>query len=1002
MRALGGGAMRAPADPTVHGAHLVPERLEGTRSWGTEPDGGARLLVDGVRALSFADGSMRTSTDRLPSSPSVVVPLPARLGGGFLFALGSQLWRAQTWLAPASPIDAEARPIAQVLVGLDRVYLRPRQGGLVPIDARTGEHEGMGPLPASPTIAGLAALDAWQALAIADLRGALLTVDAGSTWRPLALPIVPTEVARVDDALAVGGIDEARRVQWWEVRPDGAIARLRSAPSPDRAPEPPAPPSDPLARIFGPRPLVAALEDGWPLVDGTALVARDGALARVRLADGALVGGATDAFPLQPARCHPVSLAGPGDGAAFGFVCGEPRGTTAAYRWDAAAGAMLELRRFDTPREILAFGNGALAARGPCDARATDAPRAGELTFCLMRPDGRWSEMHFRGEDVERARLVVLADGRVALVRPPRLGDLSSARLTITDGVHATHVPLVIPPLHAHVTQVLRTGLWLDGFEERRPGVVGGWVDGAGSVLGVEIDVSGSAHVGEYVRVAGSPIVSGRWGLGWTASRTGYETTDGGMTWTTLELPNPIASAREVRERACGPVGCIAAGWLRVGWGAVESPERLVPPHHGRPASRPTSLDLDCAAVSAPAPRARMDVRGRPAPRPLVPLLPTPLPWRSWSGGAYATYGATAPFPPLAGRAGPPLAADDLGVSQEATSGLDRTLRSIPLARVYAWGPKSGDWNTLGRWAVRWQWPWGGWTDARSSAPSPAPWTSLDGARRGLGGGPGLPTVWLLAPGDDADHALLVARRGYTASSPNAEVLVLETDRPAVQARRADGEPWPDVEAAARIAGRWCLATTQSAGQPPATVLWTIDGGLGRELARVPRVGVGVRSEVRLAQRADGAGRAALGLVVDGHPDGEHAVASLWVDAVDLESGRVGEPEPLAAVDLSDRPVAVCTGEDTGGWELDLPYPGAIRMRIGTAFDSPVQSAMARVRVSRERACVDRVLGTIDGEASSPPAALTALPRRAPGEARTLEASIFSAHQRYALRCAAH
>jgi hypothetical protein len=990
-----------------------------------------------VRALSFADGSMRTSADRLPSSPSIVVALPERLGGGFLFALGTQLWRAPTWLGPASPIDAEPQPIAQVLVGLDRVYLRPRQGGLVPIDARSGEHLGMGPLPASPSIAALAALDAWQAVALADLRGALVTADAGSTWRLLALPVVPTQVARVDGALAVGGVDETRGLTWWQVRPDGAIARLPSAPPPDAPPpdaatERPAPPSDPRVRMFGPRPLLAAIEDGWPLVDGTALVARDGALARVRLSDGALIGSAAGAFSLAHARCHAVSLAQPGDATAFGFVCGEPRGATAVYRWDAAAGTMVELRRFDTPREILAFGNGALAARGPCDPRAPDEPRAGELTVCLMRPDGRWSPMLFRGDDVERARVVVLADGRVALVRPPRLGDLSSARLTLTDGANATHLPLAMPPLHAHVAQVLRTGVWLDGFEERRPGVVGGWVDGAGSVLGVEIDTGGRARVGEYVRVAGAPIVSGRWGLGWTASRTGYETTDGGMTWTSLDLPDPIAASGEVRERACGPVGCIAAGWMRVGWGATASPERPAPPHHGRPPSRPPSLDLECAALSARAPQPATDVRQPPAPEPLVarlpaPLLPAPLPRRSWSGGAhgthgaapgsvirppvlvamwsdgpYATYGATSPFPPFAGRAGPPLAANDLGVSQAASSGLERALRSVPLARVYAWGPKSGDWDTLGRWSVRWQWPWGGWADARSSAPSPAPWTSLDGARRGLGGAPGSPIAWLLAPGDDADHALLVARRGSTSSSQGAEVLVLETDRPPVQARRADGEPWPDVEAAARIAGRWYLATAQSAGEPPSTVVWVIDGGTARALARVPRVGADAPSELRLAHRAEGGGRPALGLVVVGHPDGEHPVAPLWVDAVDLDSGRVGDPEPFAAVDLSDRPVSVCTGDETGGWELDLPYPGEIRIRIEAAFDSTVQSAMARVRVSRERACVERVLGNVEGYASSPPAALTALPWRALGERPTIEASIFSAQQRYALRCAAH
>ncbi len=87
--------------------------------------------------------------------------------------------------------------------------------------------------------------------------------------------------------------------------------------------------------MFGPRPLASAIEAGWPLKDGTALVARDGALARVRTSDGALVENVGAAFPLNPARCHPLPLSFDGAVAprgyevgALGFVCGEPRGRT--------------------------------------------------------------------------------------------------------------------------------------------------------------------------------------------------------------------------------------------------------------------------------------------------------------------------------------------------------------------------------------------------------------------------------------------------------------------------------------------------------------------------------------------------------------------------------------------------------------------------------------------------------------------------------------------------
>ncbi len=539
--------LRAPDDPTVRGARLVPASLQEARAWGSAPGGGVREIVAGLRIVASPAGDVLAAEGRLPANPSAVTELPERLGAGFLLALGPQLWKAVTWLGDAAPLFTMPAPIAELHVGLDRVYLRSPQGPLVAIDPRTGAVLDLGPLPSSPRVAAIAALDAWRAIAVADLRGALLTIDAGSSWRPIALPVEATQVMALDGAFAVGGLDRSRTLQWWAVLPEGQTGWLASPPasgssqdaarSPTRADAPP----DPL----GARPLRAAVEDGWPLTDGTALVARDGFLVRVRLADGAVVETQADAFSLRPARCHPLSLARAAEPSAFGFVCGEPRGSTVVYRWDAAGSRLIELRRFNSPREVLSSGNGGVGVRGSCAAPAADRwsdpvdarepgepPRPEHQDWCLMSPDGSWSEMHFSGAGVEHARLVVLPRGRVALVRPPEVGDLSSARLTLTDGARATHLPLRLQPVAPEVARALRWGVWMDGFEERRPGVLGGWIDAAGSILGVEITLDGELRAGEYIRDAGSPIASGRWAFGWTASRGGFETTDGGMTWT--------------------------------------------------------------------------------------------------------------------------------------------------------------------------------------------------------------------------------------------------------------------------------------------------------------------------------------------------------------------------------------------------------------------------------------------------------------------------------------
>ena len=994
-----------PADhAAVFGARLFPEALEEAHGWGIEPGGGVRGMVAGLRFVSMPDGAMRVAGDRLGATASNVVALPERMGGGFLFGIGPHLWRADSWLGPLRALLTWPVPIVQVLVGLDRVYLRSSQGGLVALDLATATPVGSGPLPASPSIGPIAALDAWHAVAIADLRGAMVTQDAGQTWHRLWLPIDPSDTVILNDSMAVGGLDESRQVQWWEVLPDGRTSKLSPTPrmntTPDRAAAPAAAvmPLSPgaWAHPFGVQPLASAIEDGWPLADGTALVARNGAIGRVRLTDGALVESVPQAFPLDPARCHALSLgpdigpdphaqgqtfAVPSRAEVIGFVCGEARGRTVLYRWDASTARLVELRSFSAPRETLGFGNGGLGVRGPCEASATGESESDDQAWCLMTPGGAWRETRLPGD----ARVTLLADGRTVLVHPPRSADMSTAHLTVIDGARTTDIPLVLPLLHDDAARALRLGVWMDGFEERRPGILGGWVDAAGALLGIEIAVNGETRVGEYIRDAGAPVASGRWGFGWTASRLGFETTNGGMTWAKLALPDPIASGRAVRERACGPVGCIAAGWLRVGWGGNEQtlaaePVASRPLHPTRPSP---SLALDCVTAAGVDPL-RVQAGATRAPA-------------AAAGYAGSIRGVVSELPPFAGRHGPSMRTDDLGVSVEVSSGLERGLRAVPLGRIYAWGPKSGDWDVLGRWQVLWQWPWGDRQDERASAVAAVPWSSLDAAGRALGAGPGTPPLWVIAEGDDPEHALLLAHHPGTATGAN--VFVLEAGRAAIEAQRSNGDLLPEVQAATRVGDHWYVATAESPGELAATVVWSLDGATARELVRVPRTGFAPRPAVRLARHSGGR---AIALVVDGQPEDVRGPRPRWTAAINLEAGTVGTPEPLAPADLSDRIVSICTGDDSG-WELDLPYPGTVHLRVGPRWESTMQAPVARMRLSRERACLDRIVGTLSfGEGG--PEELSGWGASAPrpgGTARRLDATVLATRARYTLRCAA-
>ena len=994
-------------DPTVWGSRLFPETLNEAHGWGVEPGGGVRTIVAGVRIVSLADGSMQAAADRLPATPARVVTLPERLGGGFLFAHDARLWRAPGWLESAAPLLTMASTIENVLIGLDRVYVRSVQGNLVGLDPVTWTLVGLGPLPATPNLGRLAAFDGWRAVSVADLRGTLMTFNAGSSWRRLPLPIDPTEVAQQGDVIVVAGLDEGHQQQWWEVRPDGQVAKL-VATSPSTPVERGAPAVDATARSFGPHPLVSAVEDGWPLADRTVLVARDGAIARIRLSDGALVDAVADAFPLRPARCHPLALDA-GQAGEVAFVCGELRGRTVIYRWDSPSARLVELRRFEGPRQVLGFGTGGLAARGGCDALASGDAVGGLQRWCLA-PRGRpWTDAEFPADRM----VALLADGRTLLLRPPRGGDLSTVQLRLLEGARGKDIPVVVPLLHADVVQALRAGIWMDGFEERRPGVIGGWVDAAGALLGVEISAGGELRVGEYIRDAGAPVASGRWAFGWTASRRGFESTDGGMTWTKeIALPDPIVPPRTTRERACGPVGCIGFGWLRVGWGATVQPLAPDPPPHApAPIRSPAGLDLVCEPLEQPPPFAV----AMGAPHSAQTAAPA---GRASATTVYATStaGATSAFAPFAGRAGPGMPRDDLGYEAEAVSGLEHAPRTMPLGRVYAWGPRTGEWDQLGRWQVRWQWPWGGWADARSSAVAAAPWPTLDGARRALSGGQGIRTVWTLVAGDDADHALLLAR--HAAGPPALEIFVLEADAPPVAVRRALGDPFPEVESAVRAGGRWYIATTQSPGELAATVIWSLDGSTAREFARLPRVGFEARPQVWLARqsgpRQSGpSGGPKIGVVVDGEPEEQQRTRMRWVVAVDVESSSIGVPEPLAPADFSDRTVDVCAGEEPG-WEVDVPWPdrGTVRLRVGSRWEATLQAPVVRARISPERACVERAHGSLDGYTSAPPQeqqpqqpAPDPTPRNgAQKQARQapnhpIYVATFFSHSRYSLRC---
>jgi hypothetical protein len=451
-----------PADVTVRSAHLVPADPDLDPSYGIESGGGVRTITEGVRIINMARGAALSSRDRLPQAPNEVLAVPPRMGGGFFYLIGTTLWRSETWLSKPAPVFQAPQTVTRLYAGLDRVYLRTQGGANIALDPKSGKPIDLGALPGTPFLGTFVAVDGWHAVAIADLRGVVSTDDAGVTWRTVKLPIEPREIRRVGDAVLVGSAATPKGSQWFEVQRGGFVTRT-AAPAKDEADKQDVP--DSLQRVYGRRPLLAAVEDGWPLGDGSAVVARDGELARIRLGDGVVLEHANGAFPLKPSKCHPVPL---GSGT-FGFVCGEPHGETAIYAFN--QGKLDAIKNFEGPRRVIASGNGSLVVHGGCDADApTDDARSAEHVMCVRSKSGDWRDVRIKDPSCVRQtpteceeyardqRVVALASGALVVLSPPQAGRLEGvARLTVLEpGGAVRTVPLVLDATADTTPSVLR------------------------------------------------------------------------------------------------------------------------------------------------------------------------------------------------------------------------------------------------------------------------------------------------------------------------------------------------------------------------------------------------------------------------------------------------------------------------------------------------------------------------------------------------------------------
>jgi hypothetical protein len=875
-----------------------------------DSDGGRRFIAQGLRLIQSPEGALVASDEFLPGSRVVAtLALPNRLGGGYLFVLntsGSALfWRASSWtgrLVPLARIDGE---VERVVAGFDRVYAaRGRGAPWLALDVENGHALELASLPPSPGYGAMAFADEWFGAVEVPLRGVLATFDAGSSWHPL-------DLAHAELGVDDGGIVVNAPGRRFLLTANGAEQPLAAAASEEQA-ETRANPSRrlPAALPFGERPLELAVLHGFPDGHGAAFVAARGQVARVRLADGAVLEHQPNAFAGK-APCEPVAL-----GAGAGFVCGQPHGRTDIDVLGPGL-ALTPLVRFEEPRHVAPNGRGALVVRGSCAARG-----AAEAAYCVVPASGAAYSTPRRASD-ERA--VALADGGLALLAPvakrekaaektdaaakkakPDAADMTLGSLTLVrPGAADRTVALKLSGVDDEAARtIVASGLWLDSFEQAPNDELIGWVAGNDGFVGVRVKLDGRVLVGAPESHLDRALLRGRFGLVIGHSGGLRETVDGGFEWSDGELPGepdlrPLKTSGT--PSGCTPLGCAVSGWLRVGWKMGEK-DRLtlatVPEPTRLPGAGGNRWSLECEATGE---QSKPALRKSPANDDR----------------------ATSPWDPIAEVAPPARARSDLGI--ETSNEAD-----LRLLHAYAWGPPGDGWSREARWLVRVRDPYRVSDSVWSTAPSPVAWSSAVLTADAFGRSPSGPPASFRVVTDPVRHAglLLVSIRG------TVEIYLLEEGSRIV---RVKTQGTTGVIASAAFAGgRFYVGAL---GEARALRLYRVEQGELELLGEFPEI-AGHSEPPALAPAARGE---SFGVWLHD--------ADYYLFPFDLSNRRFDAPIVARASDLSAMPASCTTGED--GYVVSDALALEPNVDLNTAGVATGNGIEARVIVSPSRLCMD-------------------------------------------------
>ncbi|HEX3596845.1 MAG TPA: hypothetical protein VHU80_17170 [Polyangiaceae bacterium] len=953
-----------------------------------DADGSERIVERGLRLVEHTDGRLERADELLPDGPLGAVALPPRIGEGFVFYSvadeSTRLWRAPSWTGKLAPLARLPFEAAEVRAGLDRVYaVSTRTRAMVGIDVAAGAVIGRGPIPASPAYGGMAFADAWLGAVEVDIRGALVTFDAGLTFHPVRAPMTVPGVFEQGGRIVLGTTRGA-----FALEPSGELERV-DGPGGDSAITEPSSRGRQSAEdegdgeddnadvpkaagLLGPRPLEVAVLRGMPDSAGSAVVLANGALARVDLADGRILAVDAHAAPTG-ATCKSIRLFG-----GIGFVCGEHLGPTTVYAYRPPL-RLAPALYFEDPRIVSASGTGALAIRGTCPGSGPSQ----DATYCIVSAEGRSREIRVRG-DVGAERVVALADGRAVVVVPPRLG-VAGQLTTLTEDGRAETVPISLDGLPGDAQKLVARGLWLDGMDQADRNRLGAWVAGSSSFVGIRLDLDGKVVAGTVRENVGRASLSGQFALVTDDRGGGRQTTDGGNTWYELALPaaaDPAAASAADHERGCSPVGCSIGQWLRVGWskgsdsGALKAAAE--PPIVKSPPSPFVSWALECSPTGeSEGPReaaAGVHAGGVAGQKPSLVA--------DSSRGSLAELDSTA-FRPFLGVPAPSRAADDLGLDFGTE---DQTIQ----IRGYAWGARSAPWDRAGSWLLRVADRFSVRQAIWSTAASRTPWPDAEAAAEMFGSEPShrISSEWMPFLDPMGEGGVVVLRAGTT-----TELSIVEREHAIVVVKNADeliGDR--SLSGVVKVDGKWYLGFVPG---PRAFEVFGTEGGELSVLASYPRYSD--EGEARVVRTTAGSG---LGIWVVAHgQDGTRGGGDTWyVYPIDARTGSASLPIVVTRTELAHAP-RPCEPEEDGWVLVHDVSPSVAKLEFTHVSEMPsVARVAARLKLGTRGLCLDALAAQLDGD---PPKDLKMRGAPAwPARTASLALSDRVSDRRWGFRCA--